>query len=90
MVRKKQKERKEPEIVEAEPLKVVLPQHISVAKFLSRRMLRNREPKNPKVETDAPDAETRSHSPAKEPASKKDGEKEKKTKKRVSLLEEKT
>ena len=48
------------------------------------------EPKKQKVETDEPDAEKQLHSPVKEPLSKKAGKKEKKTKKRVSLSEEKT
>ena len=88
MVRKKQKEPYEPEIVEAERLQVVLPKHMTVAQFLGRRMLRHREPKKQKVETDEPDAEKQSHNPIKEPPFKKD--RKKKTKKRVSLSEEKT
>ena len=80
------RKRKEPEYIEAEPISLVLPEAISVAEFLGRRMLYNREGQQQKVDT----VEKEVDSPTEAVLSKKVGKKDKTSKKRVSFADAKS
>ena len=84
--RKRKEPELEPEYVEAEPISLILPEDISVAEFLGRRMRRSREGEKQKVDT----AEKEADSPAEAVPSKKVGKKEKKSKKKGSFLDAKS